>query len=429
MNTKGHNKLYVVPTILMVLGIGLLSSCGYKYKCGITFGASSCTPTGGGIGTTGNGQSAAFAFNIVGSGTINGISLSSGTSATLQNISGFTAPTVPSNDESAEVVVAQKKFVYAMFPLTQLLYGWSIDSTTGNLTSVSGSPYTISSLGGVIVTTGGVNLSSLAVNPAGTFLYIASGGFGEIDAYQIGSAGALTQVSGAPFSTGAFGSWNLSFDGLGKYLYATTGPEGLGQQVAAYSIQSTGALAVVPGSPFAFNMWQLQGDPSGKYMIGISGRSSALNGLPDDRSLHVFSIQQSGANAGALSTASGSPFTTQYAPVNLAVQPNTTNGNFVYSFSVNSLGFNAIEGYQLDTTSGALTVLSTSPFGNLGTSPWGQFDQSGAYLFIFAGSAGTGSNASLGVLSVTAGTGDLAEPISPLPLDPTSGYFTVTDVP
>jgi hypothetical protein len=160
-------------------------------------------------------------------------------------------------------------------------------------------------------------------------------------------------------------------------------------------------------------------------MIGISGRSSALNGLPDDMNLYVFSIQQSGTNAGALTQVSGSPFGTLYAPVNVAMQPVASNGSFLYSFSVNALGFNPIEGYQLNTTTGALTAMSASPFNNVGTAPWGQFDQSGANLFIFDGRV---TSAALGVLSVAPGTGDLTEPLGPLTLDP-STYFAVTDVP
>lgn len=421
MNTKAKWTIFLW-TFFVMLSALLLSSCGYHYKCGTTFGSASCTSSGSGLGTTGSASgNTAFAYNIVSSGTVNGISLSGGTNPTLQNISGFTAQTVPSGDQSAEIVVVPKKFVYAVFPLTQLLFGWSINSTSGNLTPVSGSPYTISSAGGMIVNTTGVNFNSIAVSPAGNVLYIASAGFGEIDAYQIGPAGALTQVSGAPFSTGAFGPLNLSFDGLGKYLYATAGPEGLGQQVAAYSIGSSGALTVVPGSPFAFNMWQMQGDPSGQFMIGISGRSFALNGLVDDKSLYVFSIQQTGTNAGALTQVSGSPFLTVSAPINLAVQPVASNGNFVYTFSVSS----PVEGYQLDTTSGALTALTTSPFGNLGAAPWGQFDQGGANLFILGS---TGTSSSLGVLSAASGTGNLTEPTSVLSIGATT-YFAVTDAP
>jgi len=419
------SKWTIFLSTALMLSVLVLSSCGYQYKCGVTFGSSSCTPSGSGIGTTGGNANAAFVYSVSFAGSINGGVLTSGTSPTFQNISGFVTQTVPSNEESAEMVVVPKKFVYAVFPASQELFAWSINAN-GNLTPVTGSPFSIPALGNMIANSAGVNLTSMAVNPAGTLLFFAYAGSDEIDVYQIGSTGALTHAAGAPFSTlGTIQPWNLAFDGLGKYLYVTTGIEGLGGTVAAYSIGSSGTLTAVPGSPFAFNMWQLQGDPSGKFMLGISGKSNALNGQVDDTNIYVFNIQQSGANAGALSAVSGSPFPTAFAPVNLAMQPVAANGSYVYSFSVNFLAPNPVEGYQLDTTTGALTVMSASPFGTVGTAPWGQFDQSGAYLFIFASSS---THSSLGVLTVDPGTGNLSEPTSTLTFDP-STYFTVTDAP
>ena len=426
MNTKAKWTISWATSSL-IASVLIMGGCGYQYKCGVTFGNSACGSSGGGsgLGTTGTSSGdAVFAYSIAFAGSVNGSALGSGSSASFQNISGFNAPTVPSNDESAEIVVVPKKFVYAAFPASQQIYAWSINASNGSLSAVSGSPFTLSGLGSMILNTTGVPFSSVAVNPAGTLLFLGYSSFAEIDVYQISSTGTLTQVAGAPFSTGTLQPYNLSFDGLGKYLYATTGPQGLGNNVAAFSIGSSGALTAVQGSPFTFNMWQLVGEPSGKYMIGISGRSNALNGLPDDTSLYVFSIQQSGANAGALTQVSGSPFATVFAPVSLAMQPVASNGSYVYSFSVNTLTPNPIEGYQLDTNSGALTAMSTSPFSNIGSAPWGQFDQSGAYLFIFAT---TTSNSSLGVLNVD-GSGNLTEPLGPVTLDP-STYFAVTDAP
>jgi 6-phosphogluconolactonase (cycloisomerase 2 family) len=425
MMTKAKSTIFF-STFLVMVGVLLLSSCGYHYKCGVTFGSSTCNSSGSGLGTTGSSSgNTAFAYSIAFAGSVNGAELTGSNNSSLQVIPNFTSPTVPASEKSAEIVVVPKKFVYAMFPASQKLFAWSISATTGDLVSVSGSPFSIAGLGNVIPNITGVNYSSMAVNPAGTFLFFAYAGSDQIDAYQIGTTGTLTQVSGAPFSTGTLSPYNLSFDGLGNYLYATAGPEGNGGQVAAFSIGSSGALTAVQGSPFSFNMWMLQGDPSGKYMIGISGKSNALNGFADDDSLYVFNIQQSGSNAGALTQVSGSPFATVTAPINLAVQPVASNGNFVYSFSVNPLGPNPIEGYQLDTNSGTLTAMTGSPFANLGTGYWGQFDQSGANLFIFAN---TTTASSLGILSVASGTGVLTEPLGPVALARTT-YFAVTDAP
>jgi hypothetical protein len=177
------------------------------------------------------------------------------------------------------------------------------------------------------------------------------------------------------------------------------------------------------GSPLALNIWQLQGEPTGQFMIGISGNSSTTTGTIDDH-IHVFSIMPSGATAGTLSEVANSPFLTQFSPANIAVQPNTNNGSYIYSFSSEALSYNPIEGYALDTTTGGLTALSTSPFTGVTPGPWGQFDQSGTYLFVYGDLAGSAPG--LTVLNVATGTGLLTQTVSTLPLA-TGGYFAVTD--
>jgi 6-phosphogluconolactonase (cycloisomerase 2 family) len=158
-------------------------------------------------------------------------------------------------------------------------------------------------------------------------------------------------------------------------------------------------------------------------MVGISGNSVGITGVADS-SIHVFSIQQSGTGAGTLSEVSGSPFTTLYSPANIAVQPSSANGSYVYSFSVNdTAGYNPIEGYALDTSSGALKAIAGSPFNGVTPSPWGQFDQSGDYLFVYSDIA---SNPQLAAVNVAAGTGTLTESASTQALS-TGGYFAVTD--
>ena len=419
----------VLLSVLVMLATMFLANCS-PYSCDVTFGASTCTPSGSGLGggggTGGGGGGGgstptALAYDIVQTGTVNGIAFSS-TSSTLANISGFTAP-VPSSDPSSELVIAQKQYLYGIFPESQSLYAWTIDASTGDLRAVTNSPFTIAALGGMVFNGTNVNFSGVAVNPAGTFLFIADAGNGEILTYQIGTGGTLT--AGPTVSTvGAVQPWNLAIDGLGKYLYVTEGIEGNGGHVAAYSIyQGTGALTLVE-APFAYNIWELRGEPTGAYMIGISGNSVGVTGVAD-KSIHVFSIQPSGATAGALSEVSGSPFTTVYSPANIAVQPNTSNGSYVYSFSINDTftGYNSIEGYALDTTSGRLTAITVSPFRGVTASPWGQFDQSGDYLFVYSNIS---SSPQLGVLNVTSGTGVLTESASTLPLT-TGGYFAVTD--
>jgi DNA-binding beta-propeller fold protein YncE len=263
------NARALLSLLLVVLATMFLAGCSESYGCKVTFGSSSCTPSGSGLGggggTGGGGGGGgttptALAFNIVQTGTVNGIAYSS-TGPSLANITGFLAPTVSANDPSSELVIAQQQYLYGIFPSTQLLYGWTI-ANTGTLTAMSGSPFTMADLGGMISNSTGVKLSGVAVNPAGTFLFIADAGNGLILTFQIGAGGALT--AGPTISTiGAVQPWNLAIDGLGKYLYVTEGIEGDGQHVAAYSInQGTGALTLVEAQ-MPFNIWELQGDPTG----------------------------------------------------------------------------------------------------------------------------------------------------------------------
>jgi hypothetical protein len=265
----------------------------------------------------------------------------------------------------------------------------------------------------------------MITNPAGTLLFVENTSGQVVYVYQIGSGGVLTAVSGSPFPIPLFPG-NLATDGLGKYLYVTQDLGGTNSsKVAAFSISSSGSLTSVPGSPFAYPMWQVQGDPSGNYLIGTSSSDTG------DSHLYVFSIAQSGTSAGAITPVAGSPFTTTYSPFAIAVQPNS-GGNLVYSFSINATdtGFNPIEGYQLSSSTGALTALSGSPFSNLSDGSWAQFDQSGQFLFphsvVVDENTGVATT-TLGVLDVGSG-GILTQPISPVTLA-NEGFWVVTDAP
>src|SRR5579862_6606935 len=118
------------------------------------------------------------------------------------------------------------------------LFGWTIDAS-GNLSTISGSPYSESFLGGFI---GGVGQSNMITNPAGTLMFISDAIGGTIYAFQIGTGGALSPVAGSPFNvpllTPVFTPMNLATDGLGKYLYVVDGTYSThtGTKIAAYSI-------------------------------------------------------------------------------------------------------------------------------------------------------------------------------------------------
>jgi hypothetical protein len=423
-------KLRILLILTVALGQMLWTSCGH-YSCTDTFSANNCSTGGGGgggIGTGGGGGgggsgASAFAFAVDQTlGSIDGYTLNA-TNSTFEATTNYIAPTIPTGDPSVGVVVAQKQFLYAVFAAENLIYGWSI-SSSGTLTTLTGFPVspTPTLTGSIPITT--YHQVSVITNPTGTLMFIAQPELSQILVFQISSTGVLTE--GLPVSTGADFPMNLGMDGLGKYLYVTEDPNlttHTATKTAAYVIGATGTLAAVPGSPFAFPMWEVQGDLSGAYMIGISGNSVALSGL-DDLNIYVFAITQTGTAAGALTAVAGSPFATTYSPFNLAVNP---FGEFAYTFSVNpsDTGNNPTEGFALNQGTGAMTVVSGSPFANLYTGGNGQFDQSGAYLFSHSGDLSLATTVELAPL-VTDTTGGLTQPFSNVVLS-TTGYWAVTD--
>jgi 6-phosphogluconolactonase len=408
-------KVRALAISMLMISAMWLVGCGH-YVCTKGFGATTCGTGGNGgfsQGSGGTSSTAAFAFAVDEAGTIDGYTLTTGgTTPSFAATASYTAPTVPTNSEGSGMVVAQKKYLYTAFPGTGQIYAYTI-SSGGGLTAIANSPFSAPFLVGE--PTGGE--WSMITNPAGTFLFMVDTSGMSVHVYQIGSAGALTQVTGSPFAVPFFPG-NLGTDGEGKYLYVAQSPNP--SEVAAYVISSTGSLTLVPGSPFSYAVSQVQGDSSGKYLIGVSN-TFGTNGI------YVFSIAQSGGTAGAITPVVGSPFATAFAPISFAVQPNS-GGTLIYTFSENAAqtAYNPIEGFQLDPTSGALTVATGSPYSGVTSGFWGQFDQSGANLVVYGGvNDGTTITTYLGALSVGS-DGTLTQPTSQLTLAG-PGFWTVTD--
>jgi hypothetical protein len=367
--------------LIVAMAVMGLASCGH-YTCGVTFGNSTCA--GGPVSLNGGTGSADAAFVFVSDGTaspgsIQGYTLDTNVNPpTLKATTSYTPPSTPGNDSGMGMAVAQKKFLYTAFGSTNKVYGWTI-STTGILTAVSGSPYTATfgSVGSFAFDT-----RRMITNPAGTLLFIANEFTNQIFVYQIGAAGDLTAVTGSPFTV-PFSPGNMTTDGLGNFLYFTNASEGThtGTEIAAFSIGTQSNLGVLTEiGTFAFPMWQLQGEPSGKYLIGTTGNSTApgFSGT-DDKNLYVFTIGGSGGLTAPVL------FPTQNSPFSIAVQSNA-GGNLLYSFGYDPLGtgFNSAEAYTI-SSSGALSAVNGSPFSIAALGSEGQFDQGGSFLFEYGG--------------------------------------------
>jgi 6-phosphogluconolactonase len=102
---------------------------------------------------------------------------------------------------------------------------YSVTSGTGALTAISGSPFSA-----------GTQPYSVAVNQAGTAVYVANRGDSTISGYTISSTGALTTISGSPFTSGNAVT-ALIADRSGSFLAAAS--TGGSPDLALYSFDTT----------------------------------------------------------------------------------------------------------------------------------------------------------------------------------------------
>lgn len=218
----------------------------------------------------------------------------------------------------------------------------TIDSETGNLKPVAGSPFPIANES--------KGTYDMAASPDSHFLFVTNSSSTAIHVYVISPyTGALAEVSGSPFAA------NANINGLnvtanGKFLLAAgNSNQGVQGPLEVFAISSTGAITQVPGSPFAAN-------------ASVSDiRSNCANNqvfTADNGSAYDDAYTMS--DDGILTAVPGSPFyngATGNGPNSwdLAIAP---NGKFVFtsdSFSGD------ITSFVVDPN-GALSQVNNSPF-------------------------------------------------------------------
>lgn len=162
---------------------------------------------------------------------------------------------LPSSSQPGQIVATPDgSFVYAALT-NNISYGpiagFSVNATTGALTPIAGSPFPSNS-------PSFTQTYSLAMHPSGKFLYAFNLNGNSISAFAINSStGALTPVNGSPFagqdsiyqtSPTVATQGPIAIDPSGNFLYALC----FDSEVAFYQIdQESGALSIPAGSPAA----------------------------------------------------------------------------------------------------------------------------------------------------------------------------------
>jgi 6-phosphogluconolactonase len=313
-------------------------------------GALTLEPNGpsapGGFGIAAN-PSASFLYSSNDTaGGVAGFSISQTGALSAVNGSPFLLPNDPpySNLNNVDSVAMHPsgQFLYVPDSPANEVVAFAIDSTTGVLTPISGSPFPA-----------GNQPEQVVVTPSGQFLYASDdpdAGTGGIWGFTINSSnGALMTIPGSPFAT----LTGANPDGLvlhpsGKFLYSAIP---YGNSVEAFTIDPTsGRLTEMPGSPFTLSVggfpaaFSIAQDPAGKFLYALGS---------EDGNIYEFTVD---AGSGSLTPVAGSPFhqgSVLYAS-SLIVDP---SGKSLYFSSENSV---YIQVLSIDGTTGALSAAPES---------------------------------------------------------------------
>jgi 6-phosphogluconolactonase len=197
-------------------------------------------------------------------------------------------PTVPGELPGANSVTVDPtgKFLYAAINQGSHISAYVINSSTGALTPVAGSPF----LAGSVPMT-------VRVDPSGRYAYVTNANSNNISAYAVNSStGALTPIAGSPFASGGASPTGLAIDPSGQFIYVTNQNS---NNISAFSINnSTGVLTPISGAPVASGLdpWGASVHPSGKFLYVTNNGEGTISAYAID------------STSGFLTPISGSPF-------------------------------------------------------------------------------------------------------------------------
>jgi 6-phosphogluconolactonase (cycloisomerase 2 family) len=266
---------------------------------------------------------------------------------------------------SAVSLTADGKFAYVLNGAASIS-AFSVNSSSGALTAIAGSPFAVP-----VVAGGGNNpLQTLIFNPNGKSLYIKNDGgigTGSLAAFSIDSStGALSPLSGSPFPLGVSATGVAGLDPAGRFLYVANqgtctvangcNPSTLSTgSISAFSLDAAGVPTALSGLPAVTPPpYQLSVDPSGRFLYQAS---------IDADEVISYSIDQTTAALTKLPAAGTSRTGGEPVFIGAFVAPgNSTPYTFSPKFAyVPNVADNSISMYSSDAATGKLSAVGT-PF-------------------------------------------------------------------
>jgi lactonase family protein with 7-bladed beta-propeller len=201
------------------------------------------------------------------------------------------------------------KFLYVTNRNSNDVSAFAINSLTGGLTPLAGSPFPTP-----------VTPQAIVIDHKSAFAYIANCSDG-ITAYSINSVtGVLTSIAGSPFTAG-FCPWWITLDPSGQFAFVANA----GGSVSAFTVDSaSGALAPAPGSPFPAGRFpaSIAVDPTGEVVMvsnNTDGNVGSYRINPANGALTLIGTSPAGAQPGSLAITG--------ATINAGPNATTTGGS------------------------------------------------------------------------------------------------------
>jgi 6-phosphogluconolactonase len=176
---------------------------------------------------------------------------------------GAAFPSASANASGQPTAIAAEpggKYVYVLHLVSSEISGYSINATTGALTSIAAPLAT------------GSSPEALAIDPGGKFAYVANFFSNTVSMYSINVAnGALTSLGTAPAVGGPRG---IAIVPSGKYAYVANGSRQTG---TAFSIATDGTLTSLGAFPTGDLPRAVAVDPLGKFLYVANQASEDIS--------------------------------------------------------------------------------------------------------------------------------------------------------
>jgi len=180
-------------------------------------------------------------------------------------------------------------------------HAFSIDQSTGALTQIQGSPFTLIN-----------DAISVFAHPSGKFVYYAQYFLptGVVGLSRDSASGALSLLAGSPYAAGDAPGF-ISGDVFGRFVYVANSGDNIGTAaISGFTVNTTtGELVAMSGSPFT----------AGQNPIGFTIDETGHFGYAANNGSAQISSYTINSTTGVLTQTAGSPIASGTSPFSVAI--------------------------------------------------------------------------------------------------------------